>query len=147
MNQQNNAEIIMGRWIVAEQWFMRGAGVALFLVAAISLSGGLLNDPNHTAPLQAVNVIIALLAFGAALWSIWSSTRIQNIREMIERFAQQSPNRLRINGAMQVVVALLFLLDGMSRGAGGVLLVGALLVVSAVWAFWRAEQISALNAA
>lgn len=147
MNQQSNTEAIMGRWIGAEQWFMRGAGVALFVIAAISASGGLLRDPNHEAPLRAVNVIIALLAVGAGLWSIWSSTRTQTIRQMIERFAAQSPNRLRINGGMQVAVALLFVLDGISRGTLGVLLVGVLLVVSAVWAFWRAEQIIALHSA
>lgn len=138
MNEVSNHD---EQWAIAEQWFMRGLGVGLLIVAVISMIFGIFPANRSNILTQAVNISFTMLLGVGALWSLWWSSDIRRMYNLIDGFKTGGSSRTYLVAVMQVVIGLLFaseLLGGrLTLGS-----VGILILLSAIFYFWRARQIS-----
>ena len=130
------------RWLGIEQWFMRGIGAALLVMALLGLFFGTLSNPQDDAMIRGMNIVLALIMAGAGAWALWWSMSLERIGKMFEGIKEQGAGISRLLGVVQLVIAALFLLEGFSRGGIVMLLLGLMMLVSAGFFFWRGQQIS-----
>jgi hypothetical protein len=130
------------KWLEVEQWFMRGIGAALLLLAVLGGYFGTLSNPNNDTMVQGMNIVLALIMAAAGAWALWWSISSERIAKMFEGIKEQGAGISRLLGVVQLVIAALFLLEGTSRGGIVMLLLGAMMLISAGFFFWRGQQIS-----
>jgi hypothetical protein len=130
------------KWLDIEQWFMRGIGAALLLAAVLGFYFGTLSNPQNDTMIQGMNIVLALVMAAAGAWALWWSASKERIGKMLEGIKEQGAGISRLLAVVQLIIAALFLLEGTSRGGIVMLLLGAMMLVSAGFFFWRGQQIS-----
>jgi hypothetical protein len=130
------------KWLGIEQWFMRGIGLALLVLAALGAFFGTLSNPNNDTMIQTMNIVLALVMAGAGAWALWWSMSSERIAKMLEGIKEQGAGISRLLAIVQLLIAALFLLEGFSRGGIVMLLLGLMILFSAGFFFWRGQQIA-----
>lgn len=142
-DKQKLDDQLFDQWVQSEIWFMRGSGVALLVLAALSAVFGIFAIPTAAGSGLAVtglNGMIAFLMAGAGLWAIWYSTRELQMVSLVETALQQQPSRAFIVGGVQIVMGLFFTLSGLRDGLV-MLLLGLLIIVAGAWFIYRGLRI------
>jgi hypothetical protein len=128
-------------WLKIEQWFLRILGVDMLIIAILSLIFGTLQNTNNEAIIHAFNVIISIILGTGAVWTLYLSRKTKRIQTMIEDFIEQGNSPTYVFAGIQIVVAILFLLEGFSRGQIVMLLLAITMMGGTRFFFWRAKQI------
>ena len=139
----NTSEITDSRlqdWLNAERWFMRYLGGALLVIAVLSIFAGVFSNPVGERVITIFNVIITILLAIGGIWTLLSANNETRMQRMVNDFLAQPANRPKILAIPQVVVAILFALEGL-RGNITFLLLGILLFTTAVWIFRRSRYV------
>lgn len=128
-------------WVTRELWFMRGTGIALILIAIVSVFQGILYNPTDSPEVNVFNfiLVVAMISLGAAAL-IWTLNR-NRIYRMVDNLSLQSPTRSMTVAAVQGFFGAIFLLEAIGRGRISVWLLSALMIVSAFWYVQRANNI------
>lgn len=132
----------LANWQQIEQWFLRILGADLLILAVLSMIFGTLRNIDNEATVMVVNVIITLVFGASGLWTLYSSTRADRLQGMIEKSIERGNSATRALTVMQIIVAILFLLEGLSRGQIVMLLFGVTMIAIAGFYFWRSNQIN-----
>src|SRR5687768_13476197 len=99
-------------WLNAERWFMRYLGSALLVIAALSVFSGIFSNPVGETIIRVFNIAITILLAVAGIWTILSSNNETRMQRMINDFLAQPANRPVILAVVQIVVGILFVLEG-----------------------------------
>lgn len=129
-------------WVQIEQLFMRGMGIALLVIALLGGFFGTLDNRENDTLVQGMNIIFALIMAGAGAWALWWSSSSERISKMLDSIKEQGGGTTRILAVVQLIIGALFLLEGVSKGGIVMLLLGALMLVTAGFFFWRSMQMS-----
>src|SRR5688572_29399359 len=98
-------------WLKIEQWFMRGIGAALLLLAVLGFFFGTLSNPQDDTMIRGMNIVLALIMAGAGAWALWWSLSSERIGKMLEGIKEQGASTSRLLAIVQIVIAALFLLE------------------------------------
>ena len=127
-------------WITSETLFMRYQGGALILIGLLSLVWGFFENTNGETAITVFNIFIAIALGVAGLWVIWTSYKPARMQRLVEEFLTQPANRQLVLAGMQIVIGILFVLEGL-RGRIALLVFGILLFTIAGWAFRRSSTV------
>ena len=127
-------------WLTSETWFMRYQGGALILIGLLSLVWGFFENANGEIAITVFNIVIALGLAVAGAWVMWTSYKTARMQRLVEEFLAQPANRPLVLAGMQIVIGILFVLEGL-RGRIAMLVFGILLFTTAGWAFRRSSTI------
>lgn len=128
-------------WAIAEQWFMRFIGVALLVLAVVSIFAPPYQATISSQLVRGMNIAITLVLGIGSLWSLYWSMDIQRLYNLIDGFKERGNTATYMSAVVQLIVGSLFgleLLDG--NFALGLL--GVVMLISAAFFLWRAQQIS-----
>ncbi|MDQ7027831.1 MAG: hypothetical protein Q9P01_00030 [Anaerolineae bacterium] len=140
MTETDISDSRLQAWLTSECWFMRYLGVALLLIAVLSVFSGFFDNPNDESVLTVFNITIAILFAVASIWTMWSSFNQPQIQRMVDDFRGQPAKRQIVLAVVQIIASILFLLEGF-RGRITLLFLGILLFTTAAWAFRRSHTI------
>jgi hypothetical protein len=132
--------VVSEQWLRGETWFMRYSGGMLLLVAVVSVFSGVYPNPGNETILNGFNLVLTLLLFTAGAWVLSVSFNETKMRSTMEDFLAQPAERSTLFAVVQIVVGVLFVLEGL-RGRIPLLLLAVLLFSSVGWTFWRGAQI------
>lgn len=128
-------------WAIAEQRFMRFIGVSLLILAFVSI----FFPPYHASIgiqfVRGMNIAITVILGIGSLWSLYWSMDIQRLYKLINGFKEKGNSATYITAGIQALVGLLFSSELLS---GNIVLglLGLIMIASAVFFIWRAQQIS-----
>jgi hypothetical protein len=128
-------------WLNAERWFMRYLGGAMLVIAVLSLFAGVFSNPTGETVIQLFNIAITILLAVVGIWTILSSNNETRLRRMVDDLLTQPAKRSVILAVVQIIVGILFVLEGL-RGRITFLLLGILLFTTAAWIFRRSRYVS-----
>jgi len=131
----------LANWLKIEQWFLRILGVVLLLAAVLGLILGILYNPDNESSVSVVNIIIAVALAIAGLWTLYTSTKNESLEKAIDGYIEQGSTISYMLTGVQVIVGLLFLLEGTSRGLIVMILLALTMLASAGFFIWRGRQI------
>ncbi|MEO1287023.1 MAG: hypothetical protein AAFV93_04590 [Chloroflexota bacterium] len=129
------------RWAKVEQWFMRGLGIGLLVVAVISMIFGLFPVERGGQLTFGINIGVTLFLGIGALWSLWWSSDLNRMYNLIDRFKESGSARTYAVAVMQFLIGLLFASE-LTSGRWALGAIGILILVSAGFFIWRAQQIN-----
>ena len=128
-------------WLHAERWFMRYLGGALLVIAVLSLFSGVFSNPLGETVIQFLNIAVTILLAVAGIWTILSANNEARMQKMVNDLLAQPANRPVILAVIQIIVGILFVLEGL-RGSITFFLLGMLLFITTAWIFRRRGYIS-----
>lgn len=140
MTETDRTDSRLQAWLTAECWFMRYLGGVLLLIAVLSVFSGFFDNPNDELVITLFNITIAILLAVAGIWTIWSSFNEARIQRMVDDFLGQPANRQIVLAVVQIIVGILFVLEGF-RGRISLLFLGIMLFTTAGWAFRRSNNV------
>ena len=128
-------------WLNAERWFMRYLGGALLVIAVLSMFSNIFINPNGELVITIFNIIIIVALAVGGVWTILSSNNTARMQRMVNDLLAQPANRPIIFAVVQIIVGILFVIEGL-RGRITFLLLGILLFTTAFWIFRRSRYVS-----
>lgn len=142
-DKQKTEDQFFDEWVQSEIWFMRGTGLTLLVIAALSALFGLFatsEDQVGTLIVQGLNGIVVFLTVGAGIWALWLSTREVQMVQLVEQAMQRQPSRAFVVGGIQVVLGFFFMLSGL-RDSLPMLLLGLMVVAAGAWFIYRGMRV------
>lgn len=128
-------------WAIAEQRFMRFIGVSLLILAFVSIFFPPYNASIGTQFVRVMNIAITVILGIGSLWSLYWSMDIQRLYKLINDFKEKGNSATYITAGIQALVGLLFSSE-LLNGNIVLGLLGFIMIASAVFFIWRAQQIS-----
>jgi hypothetical protein len=128
-------------WLNAERWFMRYLGGMLLVIAVLSIFSGVFSNPVGETVIQFLNIVVTILLAVAGIWTILSANNEARMQRMVNDLLAQPANRPVILAVVQIIVGILFVLEGL-RGSITFSLLGMLLFITTAWIFRRRGYIS-----
>jgi hypothetical protein len=128
-------------WLHAERLFMRYLGAFLLVIAVLSLFSGIFSNPLGETVIQFLNIAVTILLAVAGIWTILSANNEARMQRMVNDLLAQPANRPVILAVVQIIVGILFVLEGL-RGSITFSLLGMLLFITTAWIFRRSRYIS-----
>jgi uncharacterized membrane protein YidH (DUF202 family) len=118
-------------WLNAERWFMRYLGGMLLVIAVLSIFSGVFSNPIGEMVIQFFNIAVTILLAVAGIWTILSANNEMRMQRIINDLLAQPANRSVILAVVQIIVGILFVLEGL-RGRITFLLLGVLLFCQSI---------------
>jgi hypothetical protein len=128
-------------WLNAERWFMRYLGGMLLVIAVLSIFSGVFSNPIGETVIQFFNIAVTILLAVAGIWTILSANNEARMQRIVNDLLAQPAKRFVILAVIQIIVGILFVLEGL-RGHITFLLLGVLLFTTAAWIFRRSRYVS-----
>jgi hypothetical protein len=128
-------------WLNAERWFMRYLGGMLLVIAVLSIFSGVFSNPVGETVIQFLNIVVTILLAVAGIWTILSANNEARMQRMVNDLLAQPAHRSVILAVVQIIVGILFVLEGL-RGNTTFFLLGMLLFITTAWIFRRRGYIS-----
>lgn len=128
------------RWVLAEQAFMRFIGISLLVTAIISMIFGVFPDTGEGV-ISTVNIVATLILGIGSLWSLWWSSSLDRLYALVDGFQENGAGRTYYAIVLQVIAGILFTTE-LASGRFVLGALGIIMLISAIFFFWRAQQIS-----
>ena len=128
-------------WLHAERLFMRYLGAFLLVIAVMSIFSGVFSNPLGETIIAVFNIVVTILLAAAGIWTILSSNNEARMQRMVNDLLAQPANHPMILAVVQIIVGILFVLEGL-RGSTTFFLLGMLLFITTAWIFRRRRYIS-----
>ncbi len=129
------------QWVLAEQAFMRFIGISLLITAVMSMIFGVFPTTVGDRFVQTVNIITTLVLGIGSLWSLWWSADIERVYTLVDGFRDNGASRTYAVIVIQVLTGLLFGSE-LFNGQYVLGIIGIIMLISAVFYFWRTQQIN-----